>query len=113
MRFAWVCRHGGTSDGQSLHPHSGGARFGAFRPRGVPVGAAQRPVRRSGGIRWANLVRRRLTVKEKAMSHWIMGTLAGLSALAGLFLAGAARDTGIYIFGLALFGAGILFVWWM
>lgn len=47
------------------------------------------------------------------MSHWIMGTLGGLSALAGLFMAGAARDTGIYLFGSALFGAGVLFAWWM
>lgn len=47
------------------------------------------------------------------MSHWIMGILSGLFALVGLFMAGGARDTGIYIFGLALFVSGVLFVWWM
>ena len=47
------------------------------------------------------------------MSHWIMGILAGLFALLGLLMAGAARDTGIFIFGLALFGSGVLFDWWM
>jgi hypothetical protein len=47
------------------------------------------------------------------MSHWIMGVMAGLFALVGLFMAAAARDAGILIFGLGLFGAGILFAWWM
>jgi hypothetical protein len=47
------------------------------------------------------------------MSYWIMGFLAGVFALLGLLMAGAARDTGIFVFGLALFGGGIFFVWWM
>ncbi len=47
------------------------------------------------------------------MSHWIMGTLAGLFAVVGLLMAGAAHDDGIFIFGLGLFVAGVLFVFWM
>jgi len=47
------------------------------------------------------------------MSHWILGIFAGLCALLGLFMAAGARDTGISLFGLALFGAGVLFAWWM
>jgi hypothetical protein len=47
------------------------------------------------------------------MSHWIMGILAGLFGLLGLFMAAAAGDAGILIFGLGLFGSGVLFVWWM
>lgn len=47
------------------------------------------------------------------MSHWILGIFATVSALIGLFMAAGARDTGIYLFGLGLFGAGILFTWWM
>lgn len=47
------------------------------------------------------------------MSHWIMGIMSTLFALIGLFQASGARDTGIFIFGLGLFGAGVLFAWWM
>lgn len=47
------------------------------------------------------------------MSHWIMGVLSTLFGLIGLFMAAAARDFGIELFGLVLFGAGILFSWWM
>ena len=47
------------------------------------------------------------------MSHWIMGIMAALFGLLGLFMAAAARDNGIFIFGLGLFAAGVLFVWWM
>ena len=47
------------------------------------------------------------------MSHWIMGILAGLLALVGLFMASGARDVGILIFGLGLFLVGVLFAWWM
>ena len=47
------------------------------------------------------------------MSHWIMGILAGVSGLIGLFMAGAARDTGIFWFGLTLAAYGVLFGWWM
>lgn len=47
------------------------------------------------------------------MSHWIMGILAGLFALGGLLMAGAAHDAGIFIFGLVLFVGGVLFVFWM
>ncbi|MBV8458861.1 MAG: hypothetical protein JO122_19875 [Acetobacteraceae bacterium] len=36
-----------------------------------------------------------------------------LFALIGLFLAAGAHDTGIFIFGLGLFGGGVLFAWWM
>jgi hypothetical protein len=47
------------------------------------------------------------------MSHWIMGIVAALFGLLGLFMASAARDTGIFIFGIGLFAAGVLFAWWM
>lgn len=47
------------------------------------------------------------------MSHWIMGILAALFGLVGLFMAGGARDSGILGFGLALALFGILFCWWM
>ena len=47
------------------------------------------------------------------MSHWIMGVLAGISGLIGLFMAGAARDSGIFWFGLTLSIFGVLFSWWM
>jgi hypothetical protein len=47
------------------------------------------------------------------MSYWIMGILTGLCGLAGLLMAGAARDTGILIFGLALAIYATLFCWFM
>ncbi len=47
------------------------------------------------------------------MSHWIMGIFTGLLGLAGLLMAGAARDFGILAFGLALALFAILFCWWM
>jgi hypothetical protein len=47
------------------------------------------------------------------MSHWIMGMLAGLFALIGLLMAGAAVDAGIFIFGLLLFVGGVLFIFLM
>ena len=47
------------------------------------------------------------------MSHWIMGIFVGLLGLVGLFMAGAARDSGILAFGLALSVFAILFCWWM
>jgi hypothetical protein len=47
------------------------------------------------------------------MSHWILGIFAGLCALLGLFMASGAHDTGIFVFGLGLFGASVLFAWWM
>jgi hypothetical protein len=47
------------------------------------------------------------------MSHWIMGIFTGLLGLAGLLMAGAARDFGILAFGLALALFAVLFCWWM
>jgi hypothetical protein len=47
------------------------------------------------------------------MSQWIMGILAALFGLVGLFMAGSARDFGILGFGLALALFGALFCWWM
>jgi hypothetical protein len=52
-------------------------------------------------------------VKEKTMSHWIMGILAAGAALTGLFMSGSAQDAGIFWFGLTLFVFGVLFSWWM
>jgi len=42
-----------------------------------------------------------------------MGIFTGLLGLAGLLMAGAARDFGILAFGLALALFAILFCWWM
>lgn len=47
------------------------------------------------------------------MSYWIMGILAALAGLVGLFMAGAAKDSGILAFGLGLSLFGVLFCWWM
>ncbi|MFZ5780560.1 MAG: hypothetical protein ACOY4R_10225 [Pseudomonadota bacterium] len=47
------------------------------------------------------------------VSHWVMGILAGLLGLAGLFMAAAARDGGILGFGLGLALFAVLFCWWM
>ena len=47
------------------------------------------------------------------MSHWTMGVITGLLGLAGLLMAGAARDFGILAFGLALALYAVLFCWWM
>ena len=47
------------------------------------------------------------------MSHWILGIFTALLGLAGLFMAGAARDFGILAFGLALAVYAALFCWWM
>jgi hypothetical protein len=42
-----------------------------------------------------------------------MGILSAVLGLAGLFMAGAARDFGILAFGLALALFAVLFCWWM
>jgi hypothetical protein len=47
------------------------------------------------------------------MSHWIMGILAAIAALIGLFMAAWAHDFGIMVFGSALTVWGVLFCWWM
>ena len=47
------------------------------------------------------------------MSNWIMGIMAGALGLAGLFMASAARDGGIFIFGMAAMVFAVLFCWWM
>ena len=47
------------------------------------------------------------------MSHWIMGILSGLFGLIGLFMASAAHDRGIFIFGFALMVFAVLFCWFM
>jgi hypothetical protein len=47
------------------------------------------------------------------MSNWIMGIFSGLLGLVGLFMASAARDTGIFAFGMALMLFAVLFCWWM
>jgi uncharacterized membrane protein len=54
-----------------------------------------------------------MTIEERDMSHWIMGILAALFGLVGLFMASGARDTGILGFGLALSLFAVLFCWWM
>jgi hypothetical protein len=52
-------------------------------------------------------------VKEKKMSHWIMGIMSALFGLVGLFMAAGAHDLGIYLFGLVLAAGSVLFCWWM
>jgi hypothetical protein len=47
------------------------------------------------------------------MSYWIAGAVSGLFGLLGLFLASRAVDDGMYVFGFALFGFGILMVFSM
>jgi Na+/melibiose symporter-like transporter len=47
------------------------------------------------------------------MSYWITGTMAALTGLVGLLMAGAAEDTGILGFGLGLSLFGVLFCWFM
>ncbi|UYN94617.1 MAG: hypothetical protein KIT25_21740 [Enhydrobacter sp.] len=47
------------------------------------------------------------------MSHWIMGILSALFGLIGLFMASAAHDTGIFLFGMAIMLFAVLFCWWM
>ena len=47
------------------------------------------------------------------MSNWIMGIFVGLLGLVGLFMASAARDLGIYVFGMALMAFAVLFCWFM
>lgn len=46
---------------------------------------------------------------EKTMP-WVVGTLVGLGGILGLFLASGAADSGIYLFGIALFVFAVLFV---
>lgn len=41
---------------------------------------------------------------------WIMGGVAGILGVLGLFLAAGAGDGGIYLFGLLLFAFALLFV---
>jgi len=47
------------------------------------------------------------------MSHWIVGFVSGLLGLLGIFLASRAVDAGMYVFGFALLGFGILMVFWL
>lgn len=42
--------------------------------------------------------------------NWCVGALIGVLGLVGLFLASRAVDDALYIFGLALFGFAILFI---
>ncbi len=47
------------------------------------------------------------------MSQWIVGIVAGLFGLLGLFLASHAVDDGMSVFGFALFAFGVLMVFWL
>jgi hypothetical protein len=47
------------------------------------------------------------------MSTWFVGIVSGLFGLLGLVLASRAVDDGMYVFGFALFGFGILMVFWL
>jgi hypothetical protein len=48
--------------------------------------------------------------KPNHAGRWVFGALMTLLAIYGLFAAANARDTGFYIFGLAMFLFGVLFV---
>ena len=41
---------------------------------------------------------------------WIGGGIVALVGIVGLFLSANARDTGIYLFGLALFAFAIIYI---
>jgi ABC-type maltose transport system permease subunit len=47
------------------------------------------------------------------MSAVVIGTLLSLLGLFGLVLAGGAIDSGMYQFGIALFGFAVLFDLWL
>jgi hypothetical protein len=47
------------------------------------------------------------------MSYWVVGAVSGLFGLLGLFLASRSVDDGMYVFGFALFGFGIVMVFSM
>lgn len=47
------------------------------------------------------------------MSAFVIGSLLSILGLFGLILAGNAIDTGMYHFGLALFGFAFLFDLWL
>jgi hypothetical protein len=47
------------------------------------------------------------------MSAWITGIASGFFGLLGLVLAAKAVDTGMSVFGFALFGFGILMIFWI
>jgi len=42
--------------------------------------------------------------------HWIVSGLVGLAGIGGLFLASDAVDSGMYLFGMALFVFAVLFI---
>jgi len=47
------------------------------------------------------------------MSAWIIGAVVSGFGVFGLVLASGAIDTGMYHFGLALFGFSVLYVFWL
>jgi hypothetical protein len=47
------------------------------------------------------------------MSAWIIGAAVSGFGVLGLVLASGALDTGMYHFGLALFGFSVLYVFWL
>jgi hypothetical protein len=54
-----------------------------------------------------------MTIEERTMSYWIMGIFSALLGLVGLFMASAAHDFGILVFGLGLALFAVFFCWWM
>ncbi|WP_207462660.1 hypothetical protein [Azospirillum sp. SYSU D00513] len=47
------------------------------------------------------------------MSKWLFAALGMLIALAGLFLASRAHDTGLYVHGFLLAGFGVALNFWL
>ena len=47
------------------------------------------------------------------MSFWFVGIVSGLFGLLGVILASRALDVGMEVFGFALFGFGVLMVFWL
>jgi ABC-type maltose transport system permease subunit len=54
-----------------------------------------------------------MRTEMEAISTVVTGALVGLVALLGLFLSAHATDATIYPVGLALFGFGVLFDFWL
>jgi len=47
------------------------------------------------------------------MSAWVIGAVVSGFGVLGLILASGAIDTGMYHFGLALFGFSVFYVFWL
>src|SRR5260221_3287039 len=122
MRSAWAARRQGACSLErppAPHPHRD--RPGTPRALGLQLGLAVRAARRPRRRRRPRPVRRgagryachgaaetTFTSREIIMSHWIVALVSGLLGLLGIFLPSRAVDGGMYVFGFAVPGFGIL-----